>query len=48
MKTNEKKRSGTVRRLIIANLLALFALVFLVVVALFATGLLGSVLAFIF
>ena len=48
MQTKRKKQSGTVRKLVVANLLALFALVFLVVVALFATGLLGSVLAFIF
>jgi len=38
----------TLKRLAVANLLALFLLIFVVVVALFATGLLGSVLAFIF
>ncbi|MBQ9801502.1 MAG: hypothetical protein IJW51_00300 [Clostridia bacterium] len=45
-KKNQKPR--TLRRLVIANLLALFALFFTTVVALWAMGLLGSVLAFIF
>ena len=48
MQIKQTKRSSTVRRLIVANVLALFLLLFLAVVGLFATGLLGSVLAFIF
>ena len=48
MQIKQSKRSSTVRRLIVANVLALFLLLFLAVVGLFATGLLGSVLAFIF
>ena len=48
MQTKKNKRAHTARRLVVANLLALFALFFLLVVALFVTGLLGSVLAFIF
>ena len=38
----------TVKRLLVANLLALLLLIFVLITALFATGLLGSVLAFIF
>lgn len=38
----------TVKRLVVANLLALLLLLFVTVVALHITGLLGSVLAFIF
>lgn len=45
---NKEKKKSTVRRLVTANLLALFALFFIVVVALWAMGLLGSILAFIF
>lgn len=47
-KRKTKEKQTTVKRLIIANLLALFALFFIIVVALWAMGLLGSVLAFIF
>ncbi len=47
-KQKEKKKRSTVKRLLVANLLALFALFFVIVVALWAMGLLGSVLAFIF
>lgn len=47
-KQKEKKKPSTVGRLLVANLLALFALFFVIVVALWAMGLLGSVLAFIF
>lgn len=42
------KREGSLRRLVVANLLALFLLFFLAITALWLTGLLGSVLAFIF
>jgi len=48
LKDQNKKPRMTLKRLAVANLLALFLLIFVVVVALFATGLLGSVLAFIF
>lgn len=47
-KERSKEGSRPVRRLIIANLLALFALIFITVVALWALGLLGSIFAFIF
>jgi len=42
------KKKTTLKRLLIANLLALFALLFIAVVALFSMGLLGSILEFIF
>ncbi len=47
-KEKKKEKRGTVKRLLLANLLALFALFFVTVVALWAMGLLGSILAFIF
>lgn len=47
-KRRKRKERLGVKQLLIANLLALFALFFTVVVALWALGLLGSVLAFIF
>lgn len=47
-KRSKKRGRVTVKQLLIANLLAFFALFFVIVVALFAMGLLGSVLAFIF
>ncbi len=47
-KQNKEKKPATLKRLLIANFLALFALFFVIVVALWAMGLLGSVLAFIF
>jgi len=48
LKNQKKKPRVTLKRLAVANLLALFLLIFAIVVALFVTGLLGSVLAFIF
>ncbi len=47
-KRSKKRGRATVKQLLIANLLALFLLFFVIVMALFAMGLLGSVLAFIF
>jgi len=47
-KEKQKEKRGTVKRLLLANLFALFALFFVTVVALWAMGLLGSILAFIF
>ena len=46
-KTKAKKKT-TLGRLVIANLLALFLLLFVTVSVLAAMGLLGSILAFIF
>ena len=48
MKKQNKGPRVTLKRLTVANLLALLLLLFVTVVVLFATGLLGSVLAFIF
>ena len=48
MKEKNRKKPRTVRGLLLANLLALLLLAVLVVAALSLTGLLGSVLAFIF
>ena len=48
LKRQNKKPRVTLKRWAVANWLALFLLLFVTVVALFATGLLGSVLAFIF
>ena len=47
-KEKRKEKRTTVKRLLLANLFALFALFFIVVVALWAMGLLGSILAFVF
>ena len=47
-KQSGKRKRISLRRLVVANLLALFVLLFVIVMALFAMGLLGSVLAFIF
>ena len=48
LKNQNKRPRMTVKRLLVANLLALLLLIFVLITALFATGLLGSVLAFIF
>lgn len=47
-KEKQKGKQTTLGRLVLANLFALFALFFIVVVALWAMGLLGSILAFVF
>ena len=48
-KRNEKgKKKSTVKRLVIANLIAALALLTVTVVTLFALGLLDSIFAFIF
>ena len=48
MQKQKIPKTTTLRRLLIANVLALFVLLFVVVVALSAMGLLGSILAFVF
>ena len=46
--TQKKKKSGSLKRLLIANALATLALVSVGVTVLWALGLLGSILAFFF
>ncbi|MBO7341165.1 MAG: hypothetical protein J6U87_00615 [Clostridia bacterium] len=48
MQKQKTKRKTTLGRLVIANLLAAFLLLFVTVSVLAAMGLLGSILAFIF
>ncbi|MBR7112681.1 MAG: hypothetical protein IKC75_07180 [Clostridia bacterium] len=48
MKREKKKKKTTLGRLVLANLFALFVLLFVTVTVLAAMGLLGSILAFIF
>ena len=48
MQKTKAKKKTTLGRLVIANLLALFLLLFVTVSVLAAMGLLGSILAFIF
>jgi hypothetical protein len=47
-KSTERKRKSTLRRLVIANLVAALALITTAVTVLWALGLLGSVFAFFF
>ena len=48
MRKQEKTKKSTVRRLVVANLLALLTLLTVTVVTLWALGLLPSILAFLF
>lgn len=47
-KDTEKKKKGSLRRLVIANVIATLALVTVAVTVLWALGLLGSIFAFFF
>ena len=48
MKTKKEKKKIPLRRLLLLNAVAAFALLFATVVVLWATGLLGSIFAFLF
>ena len=48
MSEQKKRKKSTVRRLVVANLMALLTLVTVTVVTLWALGLLPSILAFVF
>ena len=47
-KDTEKKKKGSIKRLVIANAIATLALITVAVTVLWALGLLGSILAFFF
>ena len=47
-KNTEKKKKGSIKRLVIANAIATLALITVAVTVLWALGLLGSILAFFF
>ena len=47
-KKSEKKKKGSIKRLVIANVIATLALVTVAVTVLWALGLLGSIFAFFF
>ena len=47
-KDSEKKKKGSIKRLVIANVIATLALVTVAVTVLWALGLLGSIFAFFF